>query len=201
MSDLDTEELALDPVDAATSPQADPNAATASSIQVDGVIMDDEGHEWAIPAEDTEEFDADADGPFGRLKLDERFFYQTCRLDEVAAKVSEGFVAVTRREVGLADLKTLEREFGMAEATYVRLKDAVLIKIPKVMADRRQARKARIAKQAVEQTEPTEEMLARGTRPGAPVMKRTRDLDASMGRDKLPFERDIQRRKVASLEE
>jgi len=71
-------------------------------------------------------------------------------------------VPVLREEVGIS--KTLDIEYGKPTSNYVQYADSVLMKIPKVLADRRYARKARIAKEVVEQTEPTAEMLSRKPR-------------------------------------
>jgi hypothetical protein len=170
----------------------------ASTIQVGGVVRDAQGHEWLVPADETEDLGDLKVNPFGELTLDPAFHYQTCRIDEVSAKLSEGFVLVTRDEVGLPSIKNLEREFGMAESTYVRLHDGVLIKLPKILADRKQAKKARLAQAVVDSTEPTEEMLARARRSNSPLMRSAAEIEDKL-KQKGPFEKRLERRVSSSL--
>jgi len=154
-------DLITDKPQPTTEPTED-DALEAKEIEVAGIIRDEYGNEWAIPADNVDDIGDIASNPFSVMKFDERFHYQIEPLGKVEQKRLEGFVPVLREEVGIS--KTLDIEYGKPTSNYVQYADSVLMKIPKVLADRRYARKARIAKEVVEQTEPTAEMLSRKPR-------------------------------------
>ncbi len=134
-----------------------------NSIEVPGIMKDDQGHTWAIPAEGlTDRDDLGELNPFGKLNYDPRFHYQMEHQDRVSQKMTEGFVPVTRQEVGVPP--PVELEYGKPISDVLHLMDTVLMKIPRVLADRLQSRKARVAKSVIDATEPSREMLRRAGR-------------------------------------
>lgn len=170
----------------------------ASVVEVAGIIKDDQGHEWAIPADNVDDLDdLGSPGLFGHMKFDPRFHYQTEHQDKVSSKMTEGFVPVTRKEVGLPDLITMD--YGKPVTDIVHLMDTVLLKIPKVLADRKQARKLRTAQEVVSATEPTEEMLSRAKRGGAHKFKRTGDVLNDLESDGAAIKQERVSRKSAYL--
>lgn len=131
-----------------------------NTIEAPGIIKDDQGHTWAIPAEGLDDVGSDADlEPFGKLNLDPRFHYQMEREDRVQQKMTQGFVPVTCEEVGVPP--PVESSYGQPVSRVLHKMDTVLMKIPKVLADRLQARKARVAREIVDATEPSPDMLRR----------------------------------------
>jgi len=159
--------------------QQDLGGVEVNEIESAGVITDSQGHSWTIPADENEDFDdLSKTGIFSLLKHDPRFAYELKRRDEVAQCILTGWVVVTKEEVGLpADLVM---EFGKPVTTEFAFVDGVYMKIPKILHDRRQARKVKVAKEVVDQTEPTEAMLERARRNGTPVMKSLREaMDAA----------------------
>lgn len=150
------------------------DGVSAETIEVAGVVRDKQGHEWAIPADDTVD-DWDEYSFLGKLNFDKAFHYQLVAENKVDQHALKGFVPVTREEVGLPP--TVSTDLGKPVTTIVHYMDAVLMKIPKILADRAQARKARTAKTIVDATEPTQEMLARAKAKGqrATTMRETRE--------------------------
>jgi len=135
-------------------------------VEVAGIIRDKQGNVWAVPADSTEELeDLNFKGPFAHLKYDDVMYYQLIRLDELESKRTEGFVPVTKSEVGIDE--GLLRDVGKSVSSYVQYVDTILVKMPKVIADRMQARKAKVAQQIVDATMPDPEVLVRARRAGA----------------------------------
>lgn len=148
----------------------DEDVLRVSSVEVAGVLKDDEGNEWAIPADNVEDqYDLGTSNPFEHLSYDPRFHYQLVRTDRVDQKKMEQFVPVKRREVNMPE--SLNQDYGTPTGSLVQYLDSTLMKIPKVIASRRQAARVREAQRVKEQTEPTSAMLARSARPGGPEIK------------------------------
>lgn len=120
----------------------------ADRIQVPGIIKDAYGEEWAVPADELA-YDELLTDPLKLPKKDPNFHYQFVREDQVTAKATEGFKPVRREEVGVQNIIT--RDVGSPLADYHQVHDLLLMKIPKVLADRRYRALKRMADEAVEQ--------------------------------------------------
>lgn len=157
--------------------EAEDRGLEVNDIEVAGVVRDDQGHTWAIPAESEDDLsNYDPSGPFGKIKYHPDFHYQLVRQDEVMKKKTEGFVVCTLQELGLeAFTLPTSADNGTPTTTIFHQIDAVMMKIPKVLADRRQKRKVQVAQEVREAIEPTEEMLRRAGLSGG---RKTRVSDA-----------------------
>lgn len=139
-----------------------------------GILVDEYGNQWTIPAETFEDFDDLNYNPIGNLRYDPRFHYQLEKVQDIAKKRSEGFVPCRRDELGMID--GLAKENGQPVDDLFIMSNSVMMKIPKVIADRRQAAKVRLAKAVKDATEPTPEMLARAGK-GRVALGKTFDPD------------------------
>lgn len=135
-------------------------AVEVEEVAVTGVIVDKYGNKWSIPAEELEDLDdLGAAGPLEKLKYDPNFHYQLERADRVVFKKMEGLVTVTRDELGIPE--ELVSEYGKPTSDIFQFGDGVMMKIPKVLADRRQKHKDAVAKAVRDAAEPTKAMLRR----------------------------------------
>lgn len=128
------------------------------SITVGGVkaqvVEDGLGHVWTIPAEAVEDM-YDHVNIFEAIKhrFDERFHYQLEPRSNVGRKMLEGFVVVTKEELGLPG--TLVMEYGQPVDTTFAVGDAVLMKIPKLLAERRLHKREERIREVRDLTEPS----------------------------------------------
>jgi len=68
-------DLITDKPQPTTEPTED-DALEAKEIEVAGIIRDEYGNEWAIPADNVDDIGDIASNPFSVMKFDERFHYQ-----------------------------------------------------------------------------------------------------------------------------
>lgn len=157
------------------------NAVEVETISVAGVITDKFGNTWQVPAEDVDDLDdLGAINPFEKMRFDPNFHYQLVGVQHIDVKRMEGLVPVLKEEVGLP--AELTSEYGKPTSNIVQFMDAVLCKIPKVLADRRRAARVREAQRALEGIEPTDAQLARARRPGAPELRSNKASMAKLDR-------------------
>ena len=170
------------------------DAIQADVISAPGVVVADNfGNSWTIPADEHEDLtDLGAGSIFDRFKHDDRFTYNLIQENRVAQRRLEGWVVVSKEEVGLSN--DLVLEYGKPVTSDVHIMDGVYMKIPKQIADRRLKRKAEYAKQVVEQTEPTDEMLKRARRGQSPTMKKLQETIDAARADGLHMEQNRKRR-------
>lgn len=157
--------------------EAEDRGLEVNDIAVAGVVKDRYGNTWAIPAEEDDDLsNYDPSGPFGKIKYDPTFHYQLERAENVTKKKSEGFVVCTLEELGLEAFTVPgAADHGTPTTSVFHQIDAVMMKIPKVLADRRQKRKEQVAREVREAIEPTEEMLSRAGLSGG---RKTRPSEA-----------------------
>jgi hypothetical protein len=124
------------------------------TIEAPGFIIDTfTGKKWAVP---TGEFDDQIkvhDSPYD-IKKDPMFHYEAHTVNEVADMESQGFVKVTNREVGRETMLLPGEQPAQLSSYYTIGGDQVMMKIPKVLADRRYARLKQMCDIAVSATEP-----------------------------------------------
>jgi hypothetical protein len=120
-----------------------------NEVAAAGVIKDKYGNEWAIP---TDELSSDElfTNPLKLPKQDPLFFYEFVRADQVQGKATEGFVLVEREEVGV-ETPVTNADIGLGEGSHHQVHDLHLMKIPRVLADRRYRAMARVCKEATDQ--------------------------------------------------
>lgn len=124
------------------------------------VVRDGEGNEWTVAGDSTEDYN------YGKLPLElprqlPGFHVEFCRPNQVADWMQKGFVPVTRKEMGVKELPAdIARDYGTLDTSTYRVGDAVAMKIPKILADRRYAAKARAAKEIRDSAGPTDAMIA-----------------------------------------
>jgi len=133
---------------------------SASEVSVPGVIRDDYGNEWTIPADEAS-YDELLTDPLKLPRKDPRFHYQFVRQDQVTAKATEGFRLVQREEVGVSDIVT-QADVGGPQTTYHQVHDLFLMKIPQQLAERRYAAAKRMADDAVAQINNPESLAKAG---------------------------------------
>jgi hypothetical protein len=128
----------------------------ASRVEVPGLIIDEySGKTWAVP---TGAFDDNMQmhsSPYD-IPKDPNFHYEAHTLDQAPDMESQGFVKVTRREVG-KELYRMPGELSSPLDTYYVISgNQVMMKIPKVYADRRYASLKKVCDFAVQATQPPE---------------------------------------------
>lgn len=141
------------------------------SLEAGGILIKDgEGHEWSVPAESTEDYDFGTEPlkcPVPGKTWPEAlpgFHVEFCKPEQVADWRNKQFVCVTRAELGIEELPGgLGRDFGTFDTSIYRVGDAVAMKIPQIIADRRYAAKRRAAQVVSQAAGPTEKMKARAT--------------------------------------
>lgn len=141
------------------------------------VLEDKLGHVWNVPADGTIDYSSANRGTVIDKAIphfNPHFHYELHHRNKVPEKLLEGFVIVTKQEVKLPD--DLVMEYGKPVSSEMALVDAVLMKIPKKISDRRYAAKHLEVQEALDQVKPTEEMLERARQKGAPIMKSLREM-------------------------
>lgn len=155
------------------------NAVECETLETAGVITDGQGHRWAIPAEGLGDFAGIEEvTPFVLTKRDPRMRYETRGIKENEQFIREGWVPVTREEVGAPTAATAkgERDYGLPITgtggghPYV-VGDTILVKLPHVLAKRRQAltEDLRQKQRAAVEHDPTRSAKNRAERDGRPV--------------------------------
>lgn len=150
----------------------DVNAVEAKQLQVGGILTDDEGNTWAVPADDTD--DRSDLGTPGAMeipqhKLDARFHYQWIRTDQWSHYQSRKFVRVTEKELGRLPL--MEEQYGKSPTTYIEYCGTMLVKCPKFVAERIEREKEAQRLLVLDGTQPTERMLESAR--GGSIIERT----------------------------
>jgi len=137
----------------------DSDGIEVGEVEVAGVVVDKKGNKWAIPADDADDIELYINPLLPPEALREKgMHYQSCAVDELPTKMSQGFVPVTRDECGIPE-HIFAADYGRPEASIHRVGDTVLIKIPQILADRMRRPYERLAKEAVASLEPTKDML------------------------------------------
>lgn len=130
-----------------------------SRLEVPGVIVDPyTGKTWAVPTDALETVRIH-DSPYD-IKKDPQFHYQAHSFGEVADMESQGFVKVTRKEVGREESIKLSGDVASPLDQYYTINgEQVMMKIPKILADRRYAAQKKLCDAAVAKTERPEREL------------------------------------------
>lgn len=135
------------------------NAVEIESFTTGGVMRDKHGNEWLIPPED--DLSEEASFVYDPLYIpnkDDRFHYQYESKAKSELTEAEGFRPVMKSEIGLLskDERIRVQDYGVAnkEDCVHEVGDLRLFKIPKVLADRKQAAQARENARVVNSTEP-----------------------------------------------
>lgn len=149
----------------------DDGEVVASRVEVAGIVKDDYGNEWTIPADEMS-YDELLTDPLKLPHKDPRFHYQFVRRDQIVAKATEHFKPVTRAEVGIQDIvssssdtnshESTPLDFDSAVGPYHWVHDLLCMKIPQVLADRRYAAAKRFADEAVKQIREPERLEKAG---------------------------------------
>lgn len=125
-------------------------AVIVKSIAVPGIVMDDQGNKWTIPADSLDDdirlYKSDLRIP----KPDPRFYYQFEHKDNINAMTHEQFVPVTLKEQGL-DRFHVAGDYGVAQDGYFRVGDLVCIKTPKELEQRRRRAEKKMVDESVKQ--------------------------------------------------
>ena len=156
------------------------------TIEVAGLgaeVLDDGfGRVWNIPAENLDDNTDLANTIFDEIikKLDPRFHYQLVGAKDWGKYKLQDFAIVSKKELGLGN--DLVIEYGKTLTDDFAVGDAILVKIPKVLAMRRIKRRQDLIEQYKNLTEPNPDMLTRAARSGTPVMKSLQELrDSAKG--------------------
>lgn len=149
------------PLDA-TAYDAMAGFVNASRIEVPGVILDEyTGKTWPVPTGELLDDIKPHHSPYD-IKKDPRFSYQAVSVkgpggDESGDYESQGWVKVTRKEMGFPDSMRLPGEPASPLDTYYVINgEQVMMKIPKPYADARYASQKKLCDAAVLATEPPE---------------------------------------------
>jgi hypothetical protein len=129
-----------------------PDGINVKSIEVAGIHIDSEGHEWTIPEKDN--FDVRYRSKFEIPRPDPLMGYQFIRKEELTEMMGEQWVPVTREEIGVAVFKTEKDEYGDPLDRYHVVGTQICIKKPKILIDRQYAAQNRVCAAAVSATEP-----------------------------------------------
>jgi hypothetical protein len=167
LSELVNEEVPGDGADRGATDNGDSQSdgMTANRIEVAGIgieldTLTDEftGKTWVIP---NGKFDDNVfhSSPFDVPNKDPRFHYAFYRgagpYEEVGDMEAQGFVKVTRKEIGI-EKTVLDGDMSTRYDSYYTIGGgdgvSVLMKIPQVLADRRYATQKRLCDNAVEAT-------------------------------------------------
>lgn len=146
-------------VDSQRTIRPDGTEIETDEVELAGMIIDSRGNKWAIPADDADDMEVYVNPLLPPPdKIEPGMHYQTCHINELPTKMSQGFVPVTREECGIPE-HVFAADYGRPEASVHRVGDTVLIKIPQILADRMRAPYQALAKEAIQSLEPTEEQL------------------------------------------
>ena|SRR5271155_2589078 len=146
-------------------------------MQLDTIVDEFTGKVWTIP---NGKFDENVfhTSPYDIPNKDPRFHYQAVRVgglyDELGEAQSQGFVPVTRRETGVN--RIYDPSAPQPMDTYHTIGgDQVLVKMPKVLADRRYATAKKLCDDAVAVTEVRPPKAEFSEVDGEPTIYRTSD--------------------------
>lgn len=125
-------------------------AVIVKSIAVPGIVMDDQGNKWTIPADSLDDdirlYKSDLRVP----NPDPRFYYQFEHKDNIGSMGHEQFVPVTLKEQGL-DKYHVASDYGVAQDGYFRVGDLVCIKTPKELEQRRRRAEKKMVDESVKE--------------------------------------------------
>jgi hypothetical protein len=154
-------------------------AVEAKTLEVAGVITDDQGHTWQVPGDNVEDFDDLYAGEVYNIpnELTQKFHYQLVPHAKMRDYAQRRFVPVTLEELSIpAEFKA---NTGQPLDSYHNVGDCILMKIPRVIHERLQARKIKEVKRRLREMEPTEAMLQRAKQSGI-IMKVERQTGATI---------------------
>lgn len=139
------------------SPDLEPDpdgGIEARFIEAPGIITDTfTGRTWAVPTDTFDDNIPIHNSPYA-VKKDPNFHYEAHTIGEVADMESQGFVKVTNKEMGRLSYKMPGEVATPLDSYYTIGGDQVMLKIPKVLADRRYAQLKKMCDSAVSATEP-----------------------------------------------
>jgi hypothetical protein len=137
-----------------------PEGISGKSVQTRGVLMtidDGMGHSWTVPADDTEDYRLHR-SPFEIKTLpgyDPKFDYQFENMSDVGPMLTNDWVIVTRKELGLPSYPAdIPNEYGLPLSGAHMVEKQVCLKKPKVLVDRTRAAHKRFADAIVNQIAP-----------------------------------------------
>lgn len=144
---------APDPDPAPVDPPPDDNSVDATLVAAPGIIRDKfSGKIWAVPTGTFEDAGIAIYKSPRDIQKDPEFHYEFCRsddeMDELPEKMAQGFVPVTRRELGMEAFSNPGQPSPMDEFYVIDGHD-VCIKIPRVIAKLRYDALKRVCDTAV----------------------------------------------------
>jgi hypothetical protein len=138
-----------------------------SKIEAGGIIKDKFGNEWQVPADNVEDFD-DLHAPDFYANLPKELTDTFALVGVPTAKIKDWmqrqYVPVHQSEIGLTE--DMRRFAGSPTDSVHTIGDLTLMKIPKVIHERRQALKAKETKRRLDAIEPTAEMIKKAESSG-----------------------------------
>lgn len=170
-------------------------------VEID-VLEDKLGNVWNVPADGQEDHASALNGTLMDKIIphfDPAFHYELHHRNKVPDKLLDGFVIVSKAEVKFPT--DLVMEYGKPVSSQLAIEDAVLMKIPKVIADRRYSAKDRAVQEALREVKPTEEMLERARQKGAPIMKSLRELQKAATAKGGVVQQEVSRRVSEKIRE
>ena len=104
------------------------DGVVASEFQTAGIIRDAQGNEWTIPEGSLDEDFTLYSSPFDIPNKDSRFYYQFEEDSNVPQMMSEQFVPVTRKELGMKEFTPVGAagEYGTGIDGFYRVRKAHL---------------------------------------------------------------------------
>jgi hypothetical protein len=159
-------------------------AANATELEVAGVITDDYGHTWQVPGDTVEDLDDLYAGDVYKIPehLTKKFHYQLVPHVKAKDYAQRQFVPVTLEELNIPPEFKLNT--GQPLDSYHNVGDCILMKIPRVIHERLQARKIKEVKKRLREMEPTEAMLKRAKESGV-IMKVERQTGFTLAGPKV----------------
>lgn len=139
---------------------------SGKKLEVAGVVTDEYGNTWQVPADNVEDLNDLYAGNTYKLpeKLTSKFHVQLIPISRLQEYVARKFVPVKLEEVGIP--KEFAPTTGKPLDSYHVVGDSILVKIPLEVFERLNARKIKEAKDRLAQLEPTKEMMERTANSG-----------------------------------
>lgn len=134
-------------------------------LEVAGVITDRYGHVWQVPADNVDDLDDLYAGEPYKVppELSDVFHVQLIPLKRLKEYQARNFVPVTLEEMAIPD--ELLKDGTPLDRFHV-VGDSILVKIPKIIKDRIDAKKIKEVKERLKEVEPTKEMIQRAQQSG-----------------------------------
>ena len=147
-------------------PTAD-GALEFNKIEAGGIIKDAFGNTWQVPAQNVEDYD-DLYAPdfYASVpkELSDVFQLVGVPTTKIRDWTQKGYVPVHQSELGIT--QEMRRFSGEPTDSIHTIGDLTIMKIPKVIHERRQALKIKETKRRLESVEPTAEMKAKAAASG-----------------------------------